>query len=202
MLLGALLLVAAFSAVVRVLANWHLTWAAELLARDIAWSDTVLRTGTLWLAFLGASLAAYHRKHVRLDAMLATAPPRSRARMLAGASFATALIALGLVVAFGQAVRSNLAERPAEYELLRPDGTVVHLCDAQPAELATVPGLVRPALFCGVRSVLGACGVQAETPGAAAQLFVPVMLLVVALRFLAHGVRGLIGERPDAENAP
>jgi TRAP-type C4-dicarboxylate transport system permease small subunit len=196
-----MLLVAGFGAAVRVLVRFEIGWAAALLTGDLAWTDTLLRTGTLWLAFLGMSLAAHHQKHVRVQVLLQRAPPRSRAKLLAAGSLATGVISLGLLIAFSHAVASNLAERPAEYELLDEHGSALHVCDASPRQLALVADLTRPAVFCAARSVLALCGVHAETPRAASQLIAPVMLLAVALRFLAHGVRQLrlaigAGSRP------
>ena len=188
-LLLSMLLVAAFAAVVRVLMHFEVAWAAALLTGDLAWTDTLLRTGTLWLAFLGMSLAAYHQRHVRVETVLRRAPPLSRAKLLAAASLATSAICVGLLIAFSHAVAANLAERPAEYELLDPQGQALHLCDASAAQLAQVADLTRPAVFCAVRSVLALAGLRAETPRAAFQLIVPLMLLVTALRFLGHGAR-------------
>jgi TRAP-type C4-dicarboxylate transport system permease small subunit len=185
----AMLLVAALTAVLQVLARCDVTWAIEL-GGEIDWTDALLRRGTLWLAFLGMSLAAHHQQHVGIARVLRRAPARSRHQMQALSSFAASVIAVGLLIAFSRAIHANLGERPALYELLAETGSV-HVCDATTAQLAVHPEAAASPLFCALRGVLRACSLPAETPGAVAQLAIPLLLLVVALRFLAHGVRHL-----------
>src|SRR5690554_5494794 len=64
-LLG-MIVVAALQAGVRHLTNRGVSWANEALA-NFAWADQVLHEGTLWIAFLGASLAVSSNKHVAID---------------------------------------------------------------------------------------------------------------------------------------
>jgi hypothetical protein len=84
-------------------------------------------------------------------------------------------------------VELNMSERPVEYELLA-DGGPIHVCDASAAQLRDVTDLSKPAVFCAFRSLLNVFGFSAETPGAAFQLIVPLMLFVIALRLLGHGI--------------
>src|SRR5690242_8965337 len=58
--------VAGFAAGVRNLTRFDIGWANALL-NDMDWADSLLRKGTMWLAFLGASMATYHRKHINID---------------------------------------------------------------------------------------------------------------------------------------
>ena len=81
----------------------------------------------------------------------------------------------------------NLTERPVEYEMLGPNGSM-HVCDATDEQLAGLIDFEQPTLFCAGRAVLAVFTIPAETPGAAFQLIVPIMLFVMALRFLGHGV--------------
>ena len=55
-------------------------------------------------------------------------------------------------------------------------------------QVAQLIDFEKPTVFCAARAVLGLFSVPAETPGAAFQLIVPIMLFVIALRFLGHGV--------------
>jgi TRAP-type C4-dicarboxylate transport system permease small subunit len=182
-----MLLVAALTALLQLLTRLDVAWAVAL-GGELDWSDTLLRSGTLWLAFLGMSLAAHRQRHVGVDRMLRTAPQHARDQMRAASSLVTSAITVGLLIAFSRAVHSNLGERPALYELLSPSGAL-HVCDATSEQLAQYPDAAPPALFCALRSLLAACSLPAETPGAAAQLIIPLMLLVVALRFFADGAR-------------
>jgi TRAP-type C4-dicarboxylate transport system permease small subunit len=191
--------VAGFAAGVRNLTRFDVGWANALL-NDMDWADSLLRKGTMWLAFLGASLATYHRKHINIDMLLRIAPTRLRYMMLAFGMTVASILTVGLVICFTAAVYLNLTERPVEYELLNDDGRSIHICDATPAQLAAIEDLDRPPIFCASRAVLGLLSVPAETPGAAFQLIVPLMLVVMALRMFgqAMGYLGVVLGGPEA----
>jgi TRAP-type C4-dicarboxylate transport system permease small subunit len=182
-----MVLVAGFQAGVRNLTRFDIQWANDLLT-DMDWADSLLRKGTLWLAFLGASLAAHHHKHINIDPLLRIAPPKAKYTMLAIGVFIAGLICIALTYSFSTAVYLNLTERPVEYEMLAPGGGSMHLCDATDAQLAELVDAEKPAIFCVFRSLLGVIGIPAETPGAAFQLIVPLMFAIMALRFLAQGI--------------
>ena len=97
------------------------------------------------------------------------------------------LIAIGLVISFSSAVYLNLTERPVEYEMLGANGPI-HVCDATQEQVDQLEGISRPTVFCIARTVLGAVSVPAETPGAAFQLIVPLMLAVMSLRLISQGI--------------
>jgi TRAP-type C4-dicarboxylate transport system permease small subunit len=182
----AMVLVAGFQAGIRNLTRWDIQWANHLLT-DMEWADSFLRKGTLWLAFIGASVATYKHKHIAIDVLLRIAPPRSKYWMLAISGVMAGFITLGLTYSFASAVRLNLTERPVEYEMLGANGPM-HVCDATQAEIHSLEDFSRPMFFCGFRSALGLIGVPAETPGAAFQLIVPVMFFSIALRLICYGV--------------
>jgi hypothetical protein len=98
------------------------------------------------------------------------------------------LITLGMTYSFSSAVYLNLTERPVEYEMLSPEGKSMHICDGADADIAKLEGVEKPTMFCMMRSALGAVGIPAETPGAAFQLIVPIMLFVMGIRLLGHSV--------------
>lgn len=181
-----MVLVAGAQAFIRNLSRFEVEWAAQILT-NMDWADSFLRKGTLWLAFLGASLATFKKKHIGIDILVRLAPPRAKYTLLALGSILAGIIAIGLTKSFVDAVHLNLTERPMEYEMLGEQGSM-HVCDASDAELAQLQDFERPAFFCGLRAALGAVGVPAETPGAAFQIIVPWMLFAVALRLLAYGV--------------
>ena len=112
---------------------------------------------------------------------------RARFWMQGLAGVLAGVITIALTYSFSSAVYLNLTERPVEYELLGDKGSI-HVCDATPQQLEQIPDLERPTGFCLARSVLGLLGIPAETPGAAFQLIVPVMLFVIAIRLFAQGV--------------
>lgn len=181
-----MVLVAGFQAGVRNLTRFDIAWANELLT-NMEWADSFMRKGTLWLAFLGASLATHYHKHICIDVLLRIAPVRSKYWMLTISGLLAAFITLGLTYSFWKAVELNLTERPLEYELLGPDGPI-HVCEATAAQLAALEDIERPSGFCIVRSTLAVLHVPAETEGAAFQLIVPLMFFAIAMRLFGHAV--------------
>jgi len=181
-----MVLVAGFQALVRNLSRYDVQWATSILA-DMDWGDSLLRKATLWLAFLGASLAAHRRKHIGIDILIRLAPPKARFTMLCIGGILTGIIAIGLTKSFSDAVYLNLTERPIEYEMLGESGSM-HVCDSTDAELAEIEDFERPVLFCALRATINMLGIPAETPGAAFQLIVPLMLFAIGIRFLFYGI--------------
>jgi TRAP-type C4-dicarboxylate transport system permease small subunit len=182
----SMVFVASFSAGIRNLTRFDIQWANALLT-DMEWADSFLRKATMWLAFLGASQATYYRKHISIDVLTRIAPLKQRYMMHAASGVIAGLITLGLSYSLASAVKLNLSERPIEYEMLGDEGSM-HICDAKPEQLKTLEGVEVPTVFCGVRKVITAFGVPAETPGAAFQIIVPFMFLVISLRFIGLGI--------------
>lgn len=185
----SMVLVAGFMAGVRNLTRFDLQWANDMLT-DMEWADSFLRKGTLWLAFLGASLATQKRKHIGIDILPRLAPPKPRLIVQALVGLLSAAFTVALTISFYAAVKLNLEERPIEYEVLGDTGSM-HICDAAPELLANLD-IITPSIFCAFRSFLGLLGVPAETPGAAFQIIVPLMFGVMALRFLAQGIGDML----------
>lgn len=181
-----MVLVAGFQAAIRNLTLFDIGWANDLLT-DIGWADSLLRKGTLWLAFLGASLATYYRKQIAIDTLVRMAPPRSKYWLLGIATSIAGVISVGLAYAFFAAVQLNLGERPVEYEVLADAGPI-HVCDATAAQLKDLSGFDKPIYFCAFRALLSVFKVDAETPGAAFQVIVPLMLLVIGIRMVGQGI--------------
>lgn len=181
-----LMIVVAFAqALLRNLTNLGVTWANQGLAW-IDWADFILSKGTLWLAFLGASLAVHSDKHVAIDALPKLLSPRVRLFFRALVGVVGSVISFYLARAFWSAVLINGEERPPEWGLLVEGGSV-HLCDASDALLQEV-GAVRPPIFCAIRGFFKLLDVRLETPGAAFQLVVPVMFVFMAARLLGGGI--------------
>ncbi|MEY4575609.1 MAG: hypothetical protein RL701_312 [Pseudomonadota bacterium] len=186
LVLLSMVFVAGFSAFIRNLTRFDVQWANVILT-DMEWADSFLRKATMWLAFLGASQATYYRKHISIDVLTRLAPIKPRYIMHATAGIAAAVITFALAFSLGSAVKLNLSERPIEYEMLAENGSK-HICDATPSELKAVEGIEVPKGFCMLRKTLGAFGVQPETPGSAFQLIVPIMFVIMGLRFLGIGI--------------
>ena len=182
----SMVFVAGFSVSIRNLTRFDVQWANALLA-NMEWADSYLRKGTMWLAFLGASLATHYHKHISIDILTRIAPLKAKYAMHAAAGIIAGMITLALAYSFAQAVALNLTERPVEYEILGDSGSM-HLCDATDEQLKQFEDLERPTGFCIARKVLNALAVPAETPGAAFQIIVPIMFLLMAVRFLAQGI--------------
>lgn len=180
-----MVLVAGFQAGIRNLTRFDIQWANTLLT-DMEWADSFLRKGTLWLAFVGASVATHKHKHIAIDVLLRIAPLRSKYWMLAIGGVLAGIITIGLTYSFWRAVELNLTERPVEYEILGAQGSM-HVCDATDAEVHAIVDFSKPTYFCFFRSVLGVFHIPAETPGAAFQLIVPLMFFSIALRLIGYG---------------
>jgi TRAP-type C4-dicarboxylate transport system permease small subunit len=182
----SMVFVASFSAGVRNLTRFDIQWANHLLM-DMEWADSFLRKGTMWLAFIGASLATHYRKHISIDLLTRIAPLKAKYTMHAVAGVSCGIITFGLAYAFASACYLNLTERPIEYEMLGDNGSM-HVCDATAAQVKALEDFSRPAVFCVVRTVLKTVGIPAETPGAAFQIIVPLMFIAIGLRFLMQGI--------------
>lgn len=177
--------IAGFQAFVRNLSLFKVEWASKMLF-DIEWADAILRNGTLWVAFLGASLATYHGRHIGIDVIMRIVPLRTKYAMRSLCNFAASIIAVGLVICFSSASYLNLTERPMEFEVLAEEGSI-HVCDASSQDLKELD-MEKPAVFCVFRSALALIGIPAETERAAFQLIVPIMFLVMAIRLFGRGV--------------
>jgi TRAP-type C4-dicarboxylate transport system permease small subunit len=178
----------------------EMTWANAALT-ELNWIDQVLQKGTLWLAFLGASLATHADRHIAIDALPRLLPGRLRLLTKAIVSLAAAVTSYFLARVFFSAVRITAMERPLEYEVLGAEGPI-HLCDAAVADVAAAE-LTRPELFCAIRRGLTALGAQTETPVAALQLIVPAMFLVIAVRLTARSIGAFVATaRDDAAGEP
>ena len=198
LVLLSMVFVAAFSAGIRNLTRFDIPWASVLLT-DMEWADSFLRKATMWLAFLGASQACFYRKHISIDVLVRIAPVKQRFIMLAASGIIAALITFAMSFSLWKAVELNLAERPIEYDMLTETGSQ-HVCDATPEQIKTLDGVEVPTMFCGVRRGLKLFGVTAETPGAAFQLVVPFMFIVMGLRFLGVGIGTAIGVAEGEES--
>jgi TRAP-type C4-dicarboxylate transport system permease small subunit len=183
----SMIFLASVQALFRNLTYLDLSFANDALTQ-LAWIDEFLKKGTLWLAFVGASLAAREDRHIALH-ILPTLLNDQGKRFIRGlVGIAAGFIAIMLARAFWGAVLINGEERPLAYEVLA-DGGSIHVCDATAAQLeasSAHAGL----FFCALRGGLGGLGIPVETPSAAAQLIVPWMFIVIAIRFFGHGVMG------------
>jgi TRAP-type C4-dicarboxylate transport system permease small subunit len=190
---------------------YNLATRAELeLAQNallhLEWIDDFLQKGTLWLAFLGASLATHADQHIGIDVLHRVLGGRVRhvMKMIVTLASATTCFFLGRVF-FVTALGAQ--ERPLEYELLGDEGPI-HICDGS-AQLISDAGMARPDLFCAVRDFLTNVGAPVETPVGALQLIVPAMFLFMAVRFLArffketnHLVTGDVDDETAAHTLP
>jgi TRAP-type C4-dicarboxylate transport system permease small subunit len=182
----SMVFVASFAAGVRNLTRFDVQWANQLLT-DMEWADSYLRKATMWLAFLGASQATHYRKHINIDVLLRIAPLKPKYILLTISGIMGGVITLALAYSLASAVTLNLKERPIEYELLGDNGSI-HVCDATPEQLKQLEGVDRPTVFCMARKVINAFGVPAETPAASFQIIVPLLFMVIGLRFLGIGI--------------
>ncbi len=191
----AMIIAAALQALFRNLTDLEVGWANEAV-NWLSWVDPFLQKGTLWLAFLGASLATREERHIGIDLLPRLLPHKGKLLMRGIAGVGSSVVAFFLARAFWGAVLVNAGERPMEYEVLGDSGAL-HVCDATAAQLIDPA----PTIFCGVRSVLGVIGVPVETPEAALQLIVPAMFIVISARLLGNGMKAFV-EIGDPEPPP
>lgn len=182
----SMIVAAAAQAVARNLASEAGVESANELVAWLSWVDPFLQKGTLWLAFLGASLATREERHIAIDVLPRIASRKVKLVMRGLAALGASVVSFFLARAFWAAVLVNAEERPADYEVFGDSGAL-HVCDA-PAQLVVDAGLEIPTLFCQVRAMLGGLGVPVETGQAALQLIVPVMFVIIAARLLANGI--------------
>ena len=195
-----IMIVVAFAqAFLRNMTQQGFEWANSGLAW-LDWADFILTKGTLWVAFLGASLAVHADKHVAIDIVHRLLSPKTRMAMRSLVGFVSCIICLFLARAFWSAVAVNGREVPMEFDVITDTGNV-HLCDATDAQLAA-SGHSR-SIYCFVRPILKLFGADMATPGAAFQLVVPVSFTIMAIRFLGIGIRDALRlARNDVEDDP
>jgi TRAP-type C4-dicarboxylate transport system permease small subunit len=181
-----MILVAATQATLRNLTNLDFDWANLVLER-MAWADSFLQKGTLWLALFGASLSTYEERHIAIDVLPRLVRPGAKQLLRAIVNTFAGITCLYLSRVFWLSVLNNAREIPLEYSVLGRSDQMVHVCDA-PGELLVSTGLSRPELFCWTRSVLEVFGAQMSTPDVALQLIVPAMFMFMAVRFISRAV--------------
>jgi hypothetical protein len=196
LLLLAMIAVAAGQALWFNLAERGADWAARILEAS-AWADPFLQKGTLWLAFLGASLATHDNKHFAIDLVTKVVPVRLARGMLKTASFGAGLVSLVLSAVFFDACLASDATVPFEYERLTAEGRE-HICDSAPMAGDETP---RPELLCALRSALGFVRVPISTGAGASQLIAPLVLVIIGLRLLARSA-GLLSGGPQPAGIP
>lgn len=190
--LVAMVLVASLQALFFNIAERNVGWAQSML-ESLDWADAFLQKGTLWLAFIGASLATYHDKHIAIDVLPRLVSPPVRKVMQIVAMAGAGAVAFLLAKVFYDACLVADQSVPFEYEVLTARGPG-HVCDVSPAELGTATA---PMLLCGVRGAFSAIGVPITSGGGAAQLITPLMFLVIGVRLWARAV--IAGFTPPSE---
>ena len=189
----AMIFVAAAQALFRNLANEEIEWA-NLALQQISWSDSFLQKGTLWLAFLGASLATYDEKHIAIDVLQRIAKPRMKQFLRAIVAAFAAVTSFYLARVFWLSILNNSKGIPVDYSMLNAQDQMIHLCNASPQLLANADISPSP-IFCLLREGLTAFGVTVPTPQIAMELVVPAILIFMSIRFLMRtgaAIRSLI----------
>jgi len=181
-----LILVAAAQALLRNLTLVHVGWANGLL-EHLSWGDSFMQKSTLWLAFLGASLATHNEKHIAIDVLSRISPKRAQALLSVVIGLFAAVTCFYLARVFFQAVMNNAGDIPFDMQVMDEAGASLHICDVGAAAIADAR-LVRPDLFCSARAGLNALGAHISTPDTALQLIAPAMFVVMSARFVLHAV--------------
>ncbi len=186
----SMIVAASIQAVARNLASEAGVESANVLVGYLSWVNPFLQKGTLWLAFLGASLATREERHIGVDLLPRLVPRKGKLLMRGIAGLGSSVVAFFLARAFWSAVLVNAHERPADYEVFGDEGPM-HVCDAA-ANVVADAGLQVPHFFCAVRGALASVGVPVETGQAALQLIVPVMFVIISARLLANAIQAFM----------
>src|SRR5690606_24413306 len=95
----SMVLVASAQALFFNIAERNVGWAQSVL-ESLSWADIYLQKGTLWLAFVGASLATHQDKHIAIDIIPKLAKPRTEALLRCFASLGAGIVAFMLASVF------------------------------------------------------------------------------------------------------
>ena len=161
--------------------------AAQSALESIGNIDHFLQTATLWLAFLGASLATHANKHIAIDVLDRLLGDNAKRIVKTITYLVAGLVSLALTWIFIEVIVKEGSILPAEMAAFQ-DGEEVHLCEAR-AEVLADNDMSRPSLFCGVRAAFGAVGISMQAPRPALQFVVPILFFTISVRFLVRGVR-------------
>ncbi|HEY3493939.1 MAG TPA: TRAP transporter small permease subunit [Polyangiaceae bacterium] len=181
-LLG-MVFVASLQALFSNIAERNIAWAQSVV-QSLSWVDAALQKGTLWIAFLGASLATHKVKHIAVDLLPRLASARVSAILRTVASLGAGVIAFTLARVFFEACVVADSAVPFDYVTITPAGSV-HVCDAPP-DLAA--NLHRPGVLCALRAGLAALHVPVSTGEGVAQLIAPIMFVVIGVRLIARAL--------------
>ena len=174
--------------------------AAQKALESIGNIDHFLQTATLWLAFLGASLATHANKHIAID-VLDRLLGKSAKRVIKVVTYLVAgLVSLALTWIFVEVIVKEGSILPAEMATFQ-DGEELHICDARDEVLAN-NDLARPSFFCGVRAAFSSVGIVMQSSRPALQFVVPLLFFVISARFLVRGARYAIGDFEEEAEAP
>jgi TRAP-type C4-dicarboxylate transport system permease small subunit len=185
-----MILVAVGQALLRTLTAFEVGFANQAL-EHFTWADPFLQKGTLWLAFLGASLATHDDKHIAIDVLHRVVPPRVREAMRGFVGIIAGVISLSLAYVFRLSIMNYAGSLPLDRSVVDVRGRSVHVCTVTASKAAEV-GLDRPDLFCGLRSALDGLGLHISTPTNALELIVPLMCVVIGVRFFVKGIAAFI----------
>jgi TRAP-type C4-dicarboxylate transport system permease small subunit len=178
-----MVLVASAQALFFNIAERDVAWARALL-EQLSWADAFLQKGTLWLAFLGASLATHEDKHIAIDVLPKLVSERRAAALRVFASLGASVISFVLAGVFYQACLVADAAVPFDYEVITKDGPA-HVCDVAASQLGSTS---RPSVLCALRGALAAVGVHVSGGGGIAQLIAPLMFVLIGVRLLARSL--------------
>ncbi len=201
----SMIVVAVTQAVLRTLTAFQIE-AANTALGHFTWADPVLQKGTLWVAFLGASLATHDDKHIAIDVLHRIVPPRVKSAMQGFVGIVAAFVCFGLAYVFRLSIANNAGDIPLELSVMDATGQSVHVCGISAAQ-ALEAGVERPGIFCAVRGALGMVGQDVATMTNALELIVPFGCVVMGIRFFFKGIGnsmeavkpGMLGDEPKAE---
>ncbi len=201
----SMIVVAVTQALLRTLTAFHIEAANDALGH-FSWADPVLQKGTLWVAFLGASLATHGDKHIAIDVVHRIVPPRVKRGMQGFVGLVAGVVCFCLAYVFRLSIANNAGDIPLELSVMDASGQSVHVCSITAAR-ALEAGVERPGIFCAVRGVLGVFGQEVSTMVNALELIVPFGCLVMGVRFFFKGIGhvletvkpGILGDEPKPE---
>ncbi len=185
----ALVVVAGLQTFFRKFSDVGQAWASDAL-HSMEWGDAFMERATLWLAMLGASLAAHHDKHIAIDILQKIATPIVRAILRGTVQLFAGLTSFYFARVVLAALISKANRIPTDYGVFDDMGDTVHICDAAANQIPD--DMAVSSFFCAIRGGLESAGVVVNSPERAMDLVVPAMFAVIAVRFIIKGIASLM----------
>lgn len=184
----AMVVLAPLQALLRKLSEAEWGWAISVLGH-LDWVDTFLQIGTLWLAFLGASLATFSNRHLAIDILPKILPRKAQRVVQSIVNIAASVVCVVYAYSFFLSISGTREGIPAQYSLINEQGIneqgEIHICEAS-SRLVESLELDYPHVFCAIRHAFQSINVELVSPESVMYLAILPFLIMMSLRFLIN----------------